>query len=117
MAWFAAALPVLHGKEDEARRRGEGFRRFAGEYERLNREAQLRRHLEFLQETPFGSTMILLYEFDGDGSKLGRAFTDSAYDKWWVGHLKEVHGIDVTGAPAPPPKTTLVHEWKAPGVE
>jgi hypothetical protein len=115
MPWFAAALPVQKGKEDDARKRGEGFRRFLGEYARLNAQAQLRRHLEFLQETPDGATMIVLYEFGGDGSKLGRAFTDSEYDRWWVKHVQEVHGIDIS-KPAPPPKVSLVHEWKAPGV-
>lgn len=115
MAWFAAAMPVEKGKEDEARKRGEGFRRFLGEYVRLNEQAQLRRHLEFLQETPYGATMITLYEFDGDGSKLGRAFTSSEYDRWWIAHVKEVHGIDISDAPHAP-KVTLVHEWKAPGV-
>jgi hypothetical protein len=115
MPWFAAALPVVPGKEDAARKRGEGFRQRLAEYERLNKEAGLKRHLEFLQETPMGATIVLLYEFEGDGSKLGRAFTDSEYDRWWVGHIKDVHGLDVS-KPTPPPKTTLVHEWKAPGV-
>jgi hypothetical protein len=115
MPWFAAALPVQAGKEDEARKRGEGFRKHLEEYTRLNKEAALKRHMEFLQETPYGSTIIVLYEFEGDGSKLGRAFTGSDYDKWWTGHIKDVHGIDLT-QPAPPPKVSLVHEWKAPGV-
>lgn len=116
MAWFAAALPVQAGKEDEARERGAGFRARLPDYERLNEGAKMKRHLEFLQETPYGATMIILYEFDGDGSQLARAFTDSDYDRWWVGHIKSVHGIDMSSAPPPPPTTTLVHEWKAPGV-
>jgi hypothetical protein len=115
MPWFAAALPVIPGKEGEARKRGEGFKKRMDEYQRLNEGAGLKRHLEFMQETPMGSTMIVLYEFEGDGSKLGRAFTDSEYDTWWVGHIKDVHGYDMR-QPTPPPKTTLVHEWKAPGV-
>lgn len=115
MPWFAAVLPVQPGKEDEARKRGEGFRERLAEYVRLNEAAGLERHLEFLQETPMGAMMIVLYEFEGDGSKLGRRFTDSEYDTWWVKHIKDVHGIDLRG-PAPSPKTTLVHEWKAPGV-
>ncbi len=116
MAWFAAALPVVPGKEDEARKRGEGFRRFLAEYERLNKAAKLRRHLEFLQETGMGSSMIVLYEFEGDGSALMRSFTDSDYDTWWLQHLKEVHGFDMS-KPMPPPRVTLLHEWKAPGVD
>ena len=115
MPWFAAALPVVPGKEDEARKRGEGFRKHLAEYARLNADAQLRRHLEFLQESPQGSLTITLYEFDGDGRKLGRAFTDSEYDKWWLSHIKDVHGFDLR-QPFTPPKLSLVHEWKAPGV-
>ena len=115
MGWFAAALPVVPGKETEARQRGAGFKERTAEYERLNKEAGLKRHMEFLQETPMGAMVIVLYEFEGDGSKLGRRFTDSEYDRWWVQHIKDVHGVDVT-QPSPPPKTALVHEWKAPGV-
>lgn len=115
MPWFAATLPVQKGKEDEARKRGEGFRRFLGEYTRLNENAQMKRHLEFLQETPYGATMITLYEFEGDGSELGRAFTSSEYDTWWIKHVQDVHGVDISSAP-PGPQVTLVHEWKAPGV-
>ena len=115
MAWFAAALPVQPGKEGEVRQRGEGFGKFLGEYVRLNEGAKLKRHLEFLQETPMGAMTITLYEFEGDGSALGRAFTSSEYDKWWLKHVQDVHGFDLT-KPMPPPKVTLVHEWKAPGV-
>ena len=115
MAWLAAALPVQPGKEGEARKRGEGFQRFLTEYLQLNKAAALKRHLEFMQETPQGATMIILYEFEGDGSKLVRRFTDSDYDRWWVKHVRDVHGVDLTSA-APLPKLTLVHEWKAPGV-
>ena len=116
MPWFVAALPVQPGKEEEARKRGEGFQRYWAEYEALNKGAALKRHMEFLQETPMGATMIVMYEFEGDGSKLGRRFTDSEYDKWWVKHVQDVHGMDMT-KPVPPPKTTLVHDWKAPGVK
>lgn len=114
MAWFAAALPVVPGKEGEARRRGELFRRFLAEYVRLNGDANLRRHLEFLQETPMGAVTITLYEFDGDGAALGRRFTDSDYDRSWLRHIKEVHGVDLS-TPTPPPKVTLVHEWTKAG--
>jgi hypothetical protein len=114
MAWFVAALPVMPGKEDEARKRGEGFRKYLAEYEALNRGATLKRHMEFLQESPQGSLVITIYEFE-DPSKLGRRFTESEYDRWWIKHVKDVHGVDISSAP-PPPKTTLVHDWKAPGV-
>ena len=115
MPWFAAALPVIPGKEDDARKRGEGFRKHLAEYVRLNEGAALKRHLEFLQESPMGAMTITLYEFEGDGSKLGRAFTGSEYDTWWLAHVKAVHGWDLA-QPFTPPKLTLVHEWKAPGI-
>ena len=116
MSWYAAALPVQPGKEGEASKRGEGFQRFLTEYLQLNKAAALKRHLEFLQETPQGATMIVLYEFEGgDTSKLLRRFTESEYDQWWTKHVHDVHGLDLTEAP-PLPKLTLVHEWKAPGV-
>ena len=115
MPWFAAALPVVPGKEDEARKRGEGFHKHLEEYVRLNGVASLRRHLEFLQETPQGALTITLYEYEGDGRKLGRAFTSSEYDKWWLEHVKDVHGVDLN-QPFARPKLSLVHEWKAPGV-
>ena len=114
MAWFAVALPVVAGKEDEARTRGEGFKHHLAEYVRLNEGADLKRHLEFLQETPMGATMISLYEFDGDGRKLLRAFTGSDYDTWWMDHVRAIHGMDLS-TPVAPPKATPLHEWAPPG--
>ena len=115
MSWFAAAIPIRPGMEEKAKGLGTEFNQRQARYEGLNRQAGLKRHLEFLQETPQGSFMITLYEAD-DLSKLGRAFTDDSYDTWWTDRVKEIHGFDLRGPGAALPKVTLVHEWKAPGV-
>jgi len=114
MAWFVAALPVVPGKEGRAKRLEEELRAHWKRYEELNRNAGLKRHMEFLQESPLGTIAITIYEAD-DLSKLGRAFGDDAYDGWWVARLEDVFGFDPRHMTQP--KLTLLLDWKAPGVQ
>lgn len=115
MAWFAATIPIQRGQEARAKEIGAEFAERHARYEELNRAAGLKRHLEFIQETPMGAAMITVYEAD-DLSKLGRVFSDDAYDTWWTDRIKDIHGFDLRGPGASLPQVTLVHEWKAPGV-
>ena len=112
MAWFAAAIPVLPGKADEARKIGDELKQRKARYDELNRQAGLKRHVEVLQETPMGAFMITIYEAD-DLSKLGRAFGTDEYDTWWTGHVKELYGFDLRDPGLKMPKATVVHEWSA----
>ena len=60
----------------------------------------------WLQQTPFGDTVILLMEGEEPALYLKKVFDSEApFDRWFAGQFREVHGID----PAqPPPKTERV---------
>jgi len=115
MGFFVAALPVLPGKEGRVKKYTEELAKHEKRYEELNKAAGVKRHMEFLQETPMGATVITVYEAD-DPTKLGRAFSDDAYDTWWTDRIKDTHGFDLRQG-FPPPTVTVLLDWKAPGVE
>lgn len=106
--WLAAALPVLPGQTERAA----GFARECEarmqEFERFNERAGLTRYEHHLVRTPQGDIVVVVMEAD-DLSQLGRQFTDSEYDQWWLGYLRDVHGID-DPAKAPIPEPVFV--WK-----
>jgi hypothetical protein len=114
MGFFVAALPVLPGKEGRVKAYKEELAKHEKRYEELNKAAGLKRHMEFLQQTPMGATVITVFEAD-DPAKLGRAFSDDAYDMWWTGRIQDTHGFDIKKGFAPP-KVTVLLDWKAPGV-
>ncbi len=109
MAWFVAALPVVPGKEGRAAKLKEELQAHWKRYEELNRNAELKRHMEFLQETPMGALVISIMEAD-DLSKISRAFDEGEYDKWWTARIHDVHGFDPRQM-TDPPKTTPLLEW------
>jgi hypothetical protein len=96
MAVVAFAIPVLPGKSDRVAKLEEELGPVWGEYEELNRQATVSRHLVFLQHMPLGDVMVNVLEV-GDPSKIARRFSDSAYDRWFIDYTKDVVGID------PPP--------------
>ena len=111
MPYVAFALPVLPGQAERARRFGEELKHVQAEYEALNRKATVRRHLAWLQQTPMGDLLITVFEAD-DPRRLGRSFTESAYDRWWLDYLMDVHGIDLSKG-TPPGLPDLVFNWGA----
>lgn len=98
---FAAALPILPGQSDRVRAFGAELQAVRDEYDQLNENATLSRHVVFLQPSPMGDFAIHVMEAD-DLSRIQRSFTDSEHDKWWLGFLKDVHGIDLLNMPEPP---------------
>ncbi len=110
--WIASALPVLPGQAGRVRDFAAEIEPHLEEFERLNREATVTRYASWLQESPMGDLELVVMESE-DPTKIARRFTDSDYDRWWLGYLKDVHGIDmlVPKPPAPPP---MIWEWKAP---
>jgi hypothetical protein len=114
MAIVAYLLPVLPGKSERLLRSAQEFNEHLADYEELNRKAALRRHLEFLQRTPQGDFLIVIYESD-DPARLNRAFTDSEYDRWWVARLKDIFGVEASGTEPPPsPDVTATWVWERP---
>jgi hypothetical protein len=95
MAIIAFALPILPGQSGSAGN-------FAGEldaaglrsrYEELNRAADLKQHLEWVQHSPDGDLLIIVFETDAP-QKLGREFSDDEYDNWWRARVQRIHGFD-----------------------
>ncbi|HEX2241148.1 MAG TPA: hypothetical protein VHJ82_08435 [Actinomycetota bacterium] len=100
-AIFAAALPVLPGQSERVRNFGQELQAVRDEYDELNRKATLSRHILFLQPGP---PDMAIHVMEGeDLTKIGREFTDSAHDQWWLDFLRDVHGVDLRGGPAPQP--------------
>lgn len=106
---FAAALPVLPGRSDRVRAFGEELEAIRDEYDQLNTNATMSRHVVFLQSSPMGDLAIHIFEAD-DLTRIQREFTDSAHDKWWLGFLKDVHGIDLLNMPEPPTPAEMVFD-------
>ena len=107
MAILTFAVPIVAGHANEVSRLGEDLDRLAlrARYEELNRRAGLRRHMEWIESTPDGDLLLVLFETDTP-EKLGRTFGDDEYDRWWVDRFKRVHGFD-PATPGPPPTPTF----------
>ena len=107
MAVLAFAVPIQPGHTDEVRglRADLDRRGFWDRYHELNRLAGLRRHMEWVETTPSGDLLLVLFETDTP-EKLGRPFGDDDYDRWWVDRFKRVHGFD-PAEPGPPPVQTF----------
>lgn len=111
MAYMVSgAFPVLPGKADRVRNFGKELAPNQAEFERLCRECGGFTHFNVtLQESPMGDLAIYAMVLE-DPSKVRMAFGDSPYDKWWLGYLKDVHGVDLSaGTPPPPPS---VFTWQ-----
>jgi hypothetical protein len=113
MAIIAYALPIVAGQAESARR-------FAPEldaaghrarYEELNRRAAVRRHREWIQATPAGDQLVVVFEIDRP-ELLARAFEDDEYDRWWRARVERVHGFDPAAAGALP---ELTYSWPTEG--
>jgi hypothetical protein len=105
---FAAALPVLLGQSDRVRNFANELQRFRDQYDGLNDKTTVARHVVWLQPGPEGDTAIHVMDIE-ELSHLGRSFTASPYDEWWLDFLKDVHGVDLRNSP-PPPAPELVFD-------
>jgi hypothetical protein len=113
MAIVAFVAPILPGKRERVLRTAEEIEAHRADYEALNRQAGMRRHVEFVQRTPMGDLHIVVYDLDHPAA-LGRQFGDSDYDRWWVSRLKDVYGIDVEADGAPAPEILRTWSWERP---
>jgi hypothetical protein len=95
MAIIAFALPILPGQTESAGNFGgeldaAGLR---GRYEELNRAADVRRHFEWVEKTPAGDLLVVVFDTDSP-QKLARPFGNDDYDNWWRARVQRVHGFD-----------------------
>ena len=71
------------------------------EWADFNKRYALTTHDAWLAETPTGPAVIAIHGGPGSDTfmqKLGKS--TNAFDKWFAGKIKEIHGMDVS---APPP--------------
>jgi hypothetical protein len=114
VALIIYAIPILHGKEQQAREFGArlddaGFR---ARYEELNRAAGIARPLEPIQQLPSSPLRIVAFE-TATPERLARRFDDAdPYDRWWREEVRAIHGFDPAEADAPGIEMT----WDRPGM-
>ena len=107
------AMPVLPGKEDDARAFAAavvGSRR--AEFDAAQAEAGITRETWTLHPTPSGMMMLVWFECDDVEAALtaGATATDE-FGVWFRGQVKTVTGFDMDGEGDPaPPLETLV-DW------
>ena len=103
MALMAVVFPIVTGKTDD-------WRKFIGELNGprraefvASRKAMGVRERTFLQPTPMGDMVIVTLEGDDPGKSFGQfvASTD-AFTLWFLGRVKELHGVDLTHAVSGP---------------
>lgn len=112
---FGAAIPVLPGKSERVRRFQEEVEPYRYEYETLNARYALEGHSIWLSHELDGSDVIVnVYDIPTiDDLKKMRSREwdmDSPYDRWWVGWVRDVLGIDlIEGSPfLQPPERVFV---------
>jgi len=113
VAVIAYALPIVAGQADSARSFGAELDE-AGHrdrYEELNRRAGVTRHLEWVQSTPMGDQLVVVFETDRPAA-LARAFEEDDDDRWWRARVERIHGFDPATAGALP---ELSWSWPAGG--
>jgi hypothetical protein len=103
MAIMAVAFPIAPGKTED-------WRRFVGELKGArhaeyiaSRKGLGLRERTFLQATPMGDLVIVTLEGDNPGQAFGR-FVNATdpFTLWFLGRVKEVHGIDLKQAASGP---------------
>jgi hypothetical protein len=101
----AIAVPILPGKLSAWREWGEemnGARR--ADLEDLNTRHGLTRHRAYLQRNPDGSYLIIAVHDGPGGDDLMSALARSShpFDRWFVEHVADVHGIRSSDSPPVP---------------
>ncbi len=101
--------PLLPGKTETDRSamiscwRGER----KGAYEHSRRQLGITREAIFLQSTPNGDVAVVYWEATDVGAALkGLATSEEPFERWFRGHVREVHGVNVEDG-FPPPEQVL----------
>ncbi len=112
---FASAVPIESGKTDRYRGLARELQPHLGEYAALNRRFGVSRHSFWINHGRHGDLGVSVYDISEDGLARMRQREwepdDSAYDRWWLGFVEDVNGIDMLQTPthlAPPER---VFSW------
>ena len=111
MPAIAFAIPVMPGKEGldrETFSEMESSRR--EEYEAALRDAGIRRHTVWHQQTPDGTTAVVYMEVDDEAGLARFTSSDAPLNRWFREQMREVHGIDIAQSA---PQLTKLHDMEA----
>jgi hypothetical protein len=96
---FASAVPIEPGMTDRYRGLPEELRAHLDEYAALNRRFEVTRHAFWINHGRAGDLGVSVYDISEEGlAAMRRREWDpdgSAYDRWWLGFVKDVNGIDM----------------------
>jgi hypothetical protein len=113
---FGTAVTIQHGKLDRFRGLDEELDEHRDEYEALNARFGVRAHSVWAFHQLDGTPIALnLYDIEPEGlqAMAKREWDlDSPYDRWWVGWVDDIYGIDLLGGAtrAGPPERVLAWE-------
>jgi hypothetical protein len=113
---FASAVPLVAGATDRYRRLGEELQPHRRRYEELNAIFDIAGHAHWISHARTGVDIgISVYDISADGlarMRERRWDPGSDYDRWWLGFVEEVNGVDMQKEPphAAPPE--VVFSWR-----
>ncbi len=99
----AMALPVLAGKEEQAKQFGKGVEEKNKEWKNSEKRLRINQEAWFLQSSPMGS-MIIVYIQAKDIGKMFTEFAQSKdpFDVWLKDQAKMITGVDLNNPPSGP---------------
>jgi hypothetical protein len=118
MARVTLPFPALPGKtEKDLRSIAEHFLANPDEYTESRRRSGVTLERAYLQTTPMGMFVVAYQETTGSAADAIAALAQSSLpiDRFFVGAVKSIHGIDLT-RPMPGPEPEVVGEWVDPAV-
>jgi hypothetical protein len=116
---FGNARPIRPGRTDRVRRLADELGPHRADYDALNAAYRIRSHVMWVSHLVGGVDLwVNIYDMDpADMARMRQRTWDperSAYDRWWLGWVQDVFGVDMRaqGGLAAPPEA--VFEWQAP---
>ena len=97
------ALPVLAGREEQARQFGRWISEKTREWKTSEKRLKITKESWFLQSSPTGSTIIVYIEAKDIGRVLGDfATSNDSFDVWFKDQTKMITGVDLNTPPSGP---------------
>ena len=96
MSSVGLALPVLSGKEGDARLFAASMKDRKKEYEKSFKDLKIKKDAVYLQQLPGSSTLIVFIEADDAGKALADLSVSTApFEMWFKDETKRITGIDL----------------------
>jgi hypothetical protein len=112
---FASAVPIEPDQTGRYRGLPRELEPHLEEYARLNRSYQVARHAFWINHGQKGDLGVSVYDISEAGLARMRHRqwdTSSAYDRWWLGFVEEVNGLDMLQTPPHRAPPELVFAWE-----